>query len=357
MRTAEARKGGRKPLMETVIGDDRMTADAAYRLARSGTVIEWRGDYHNARQLLAAMGRRARRGAPRRSGFTAQRRAAARQAEVLSMLHVPFEPGCVIPLRRAPDVRDACVAAGCSEHESFTLPLRELLGMIGAQQWRQRGVEIPALGERVYPHYGVFSPMRTEYTDLLAEAPLPAADLAFDIGTGTGVLAAVLAKRGMRRVLATDTNPRALACARENLERLGYADRVTVAETELFPPESASVIVCNPPWVPSEPSSALEQGIYDPESRMLRGFLAHLAAHLRPGGEGWLILSDLAEQLDLRERNELLGLFERSGLTVIDRLDTAPRHRKAKNPDDPLHAARAAETVSLWRLGADARNS
>jgi hypothetical protein len=37
-------------------------------------------------------------------------------------------------------------------------------------------------------------------------------------------------------------------------------------------------------------------------------------------------------------------------LVVIDRLDTRPRHRRAADPDDPLHAARAAETTSLWRL-------
>jgi hypothetical protein len=35
--------------------------------------------------------------------------------------------------------------------------------------------------------------------------------------------------------------------------------------------------------------------VYDEGSRMLLGFLNGLAAHLAPGGEGWLILSDLAE--------------------------------------------------------------
>ncbi len=38
---------------------------------------------------------------------------------------------------------------------------------------------------------------------------------------------------------------------------------------------------------------------------MLRGFLAGLADHLAPGGEGWLILSDLAEHLGLRPREQL----------------------------------------------------
>ena len=76
-------------------------------------------------------------------------------------------------------------------------------------------MEIPALNARIHPHYGVFSPLRGEYVDLVARTPMPRGSVAFDIGTGTGVLAAVLARRGGKRVIATDTDPRALACARE----------------------------------------------------------------------------------------------------------------------------------------------
>ena len=54
----------------------------------------------------------------------------------------------------------------------------------------------------------------------------------------------------------------------------------------------------------------------------------------------------------LRSRPELRGWIEAAGLQVLDRLDTPPRHGKASDPDDPLHAARAAEVTSLWRLGA-----
>ena len=83
---------------------------------------------------------------------------------------------------------------------------------------------------------------------------------------------------------------------------------------------------------------------------MLLGVLDGLAAHLVPGGEGWLILSDFAEHLGLRSRAELLAAFERAGLQVMDRIDVKPRHPKALDATDPLHAARAAEVTSLWRL-------
>jgi len=151
-------------------------------------------------------------------------------------------------------------------------------------------------------------------------------------------------------VVATDVDPRALACARENVERLGMAGQIDVVQRDLFPEGQAAVVVCNPPWVPARPSSALERAIFDPGSRMLRGFLDQLRTHLEPGGEGWLILSDFAEHLGLRTRDELLAAFDAAGLTVAGRMDARPRHPKASDETDPLHAARAAEVTSLWRL-------
>jgi methylase of polypeptide subunit release factors len=231
-----------------------------------------------------------------------------------------------------------------------------LLGIIGAHEWRKKGVPIPALGgAHIHPHHGVFSPVRGEYVDLVAQAPLPAAlrqtPVAFDLGVGTGVLSAVLAQRGVPRVVATDLSERALACARENLARLQLDTHVTLEQTDLYPQGQAALVVCNPPWLPAKPNSALDQAVYDPDSTMLRGFLNGLAQHLCEGGEGWLILSDLAEHLGLRSREQLQQWVASAGLQVVGRIDTHPRHGKAHDTSAPLHAARAAEVTSLWRLG------
>jgi methylase of polypeptide subunit release factors len=196
----------------------------------------------------------------------------------------------------------------------------------------------------------VFSPVRGEYLQLVNDAPLPSTELAFDIGTGTGVIAAFLAQRGVQRIVATDQDPRALSCARDNLTRLELNEKVEVVEADLFPAGKAPLIVCNPPWIPARPSSPVEHAIYDPDSRMLRGFLGGLAAHLTPGGEGWLILSDIAEHLGLRTREELLALIDDAGLKLIERLDIRPHHPKSADKTDPLYEARAAEVTSLWRL-------
>jgi methylase of polypeptide subunit release factors len=357
-------ESGVLPPKRVVIADDSLSAKAAYRLACEGTAMLWRGDFHNARQLLQALSRRlerkprrAQRNAPRSmpslaEAFHLHRQSQAQRARILGMLLVTLESDYRVPLRRAPDVRQACIEAYGPAEQASVVSLRELLGLIGAHEWRKKGVPIPALGDRIHPHYGVFSPIRGEYVALVAEAPLPSLELAFDIGCGTGVLAAVLARRGVVHVVATDQDPRALACARENIARLGLSGQVEVLQVDLFPEGRAPLIVCNPPWLPARPSSPLENAVYDPESRMLLGFLNGLAARLEPGGEGWLILSDFAEHLGLRTRDELLAAIDAAGLKVAGKLDVRPHHPKASDAADPLHAARAAEITSLWRLAA-----
>ena len=358
---------GAVPPGRVVIADDRTTADAAYGLACQGTALLWRGDFQNARQMLLALASRADRAARKQKTPSASvlpkasievfhllRQSRSQRARTLGMLLVPLDADYGIPLRRAPDIRQACMEAYGPGEVSSVASLRELLGLIGAHEWRTKGIEIPALGGRIHPHYGVFAPIRCEYVELVATARLPAsnslAGAAFDIGTGTGVLAALLARRGFQRVVATDTDPRALACARDNLHRLGLANRVEVVPADLFPEGRAALVVCNPPWVPARPSSPIERGIYDADSAMMRGFLGSLPAHLEPGGEGWLILSDLAEHLGLRSRSELLGWFDAAGLRVVERSDVRPKHPKVSDATDPLHGARAAEVTSLWRL-------
>lgn len=371
-------ENGIAPHKKVVIADDTLTADDAYRLACEGTAILWKGDFQNARQLLQALVRRidkpskkSKRASKRvdPSSNTSQARSAvdlfnkhrliqSQRARVLGMLLIECNAEHSIPLRRAPDIAMACLEAYGVTSEPYVISLRELLGVISAHEWRKNGVPVLADEEGepifIYPHYGVFSPIRGEYLELVCSAPLPKAleveSLAFDIGTGTGVLSVILSMRGINNIIATDLDDRALACAKENIALLNLDSQVEIVKANLFPAGKAALIVCNPPWVPARPSSTLEHAVYDPDSQMLKGFLDGLKNHLLPDGEGWLILSDLAEHLGLRSRQELLEWIERAGLKVISRIDTKPKHSKPFDQSDLLHFARSAETTSLWRL-------
>jgi methylase of polypeptide subunit release factors len=367
-------ENGIRPHQKVVLADDTLTADIAYRLACEGTAMLYRGDFQNARQLLQALVRRV--GKPSKKShradrlekekskssldtFNLHRLSQSQRARILGMLLIQVNADHSISLRRAPEVAHACSEAYGKQDQPYIISLRELLGVISAHEWRKKGVPILARDDqeiRIHPHYGVFSPIRGEYIELVLKTPLPSAiqknSIAFDVGVGTGVLSVVLAMREIKQIIATDQDDRAIACAQDNISRLGLESQIEILMTNLFPQGKAALIVCNPPWLPARPSSTLEHAVYDPESQMLKGFLDGLKEHLLPGGEGWLILSDLAEHLGLRSRDELLGWIDKAGLKVLEHRDTKPHHPKAFDKTDALHAARSKEVTSLWRLAA-----
>ena len=247
-------ENGIRPHQKIVLGDDTLTADIAYRLACEGTAILYRGDFQNARQLLQALVRRvdkpskkshrADRLAKEKSPldiFNLHRLSQSQRARILGMLLIQVNADHTIPLRRAPEVSQACLEAYGEQTEPYVISLRELLGVISAHEWRKKGVPILARDDeeiRIHPHYGVFSPMRGEYIELVLKAPLPAAlqknSIAFDIGVGTGVLSVVLAMREVKKIVATDQSDRALACAVENIERLGLSSQIEILKINLF---------------------------------------------------------------------------------------------------------------------------
>jgi SAM-dependent methyltransferase len=335
--------------------DDRIKAGEALKRTRRGEALVWTGDYHNARQLLAAMGRRIDAGGrgPRSrdlaSLFRADREQKRLEHLLLGRVLVPVDPGFLLPLGRAPRVEAPLAEAlGSGVPLPGLLPLRELLGMIGAHEWRVKGVPVPALGEGAR----VFPPIRGEYVGLVAQAcerwPV-AGKLAHDVCTGSGVLAFVLAQRGAR-VVGTDLEPRAVACALENAERLGLRDRVEIVQADLFPGGRADLILANPPWIPAQPLGMLDRAVYDPSGTVLDRIVAALPERLTPGGEGWIVISDLAERLGLRPAGWLETLAARAGLLLDGVLETRPTHSRTLDASDPLHEARAAEITRLYRL-------
>lgn len=354
--------------------DDTMKADAAYKLVCEGTALLWRGDFQNAKQMAQAISRRIdnrylkpkarhKRNKQQKTGgevspkdqFHLYRKSQIERARTLGMLLVELSGDYTMPYNRAPDIVGACEHAyGKSQsHKAKIVSLREVLGLIGAYEWHKKGVEIPQLDANITPSYGVYSPVRGEYLELVDKAVLDNVEVAFDIGTGTGVIAAILAKRGVKKIVATEIASRALVCAKHNIQKLGYTEQIKLVNADLFPPTDAGLadlIVCNPPWLPAKANSAIEHAVYDPDSKMLRGFLNGVKNYLAVKGEAWLILSDFAEHLELRSTEELQQWIADGGLSIVEKLDIEPKHGKASDTSDPLHKARSKEVTSLYRL-------
>ncbi|WP_224242459.1 methyltransferase [Hyalangium gracile] len=334
--------------------DDRLSADAALKRVRRGEYLLYTGDFHNARQLLGAIGRRLGHAEKARSpleAFRAERRARQLEHETLSRIVVALDSQYRLGLSRAPDVALACRQVWGEPTTAFTLvPLKQLLGMLGAAEWRRKGLSVPGLTGLLHPHYGVYLPTRTDYVELLLSVPDVKGKRVFDVGTGTGVLSFLLLQRGAESVVATDCDSRAVACARENAERLGLARRFQAMEADLFPEGQADLVVSNPPWIPEPPKNRVDRAVFDEDNRFLQRFLEGLPSHLAPGGEGLLLLSNLAVLLGLRPQGWLEEQFARCGLSVKWTRSTQARHSKAKDRSDPLHAARSREVTTLYCL-------
>ena len=353
------------PPKSIVVADDTMKADEAYRLACEGTGFLYRGDFQNAKQLLQAVTKRVDRKPVKPAttmleAFHQHRARQIQRANITNKILIELNHGAC-DLKRAPDVKDAVVGAMITNVKIDKIPpklvlsLRELLGMVGAHEWRKKGVSIDALPVNIHAHYGVYSPIRGEYLELINTTSLGHAKTAFDIGTGTGVIAAILVTRGIKAVIATDNSIRALNCAAENIEKLNIKQYITLEQADLFPSghKKADLIVCNPPWLPAKANAPIEYAIYDPNSAMLKGFLAGVKSYLNDDGEAWLILSDLAEHLGLRTNEEVQKWIVDAGLSVVEKLDIAPKHAKSTDQSDPLYMARAKEITSLYRLKAN----
>jgi SAM-dependent methyltransferase len=334
--------------------DDRLGADAALKRLRRGEYLLYTGDFHNAKQLLGAISRRLDRSEKVRSpleAFRAERRARQLEHETLSHIVVALDSAYRLSLARAPDVALACRQVwGEPATATTVVPLKQLLGMLGAAEWRRKGLAVPGLTGLLHPHYGVYLPTRTDYVELLLSLEHVKGKRVFDVGTGTGVLSFLLLQRGAEAVVATDCDARAVACARENAERLGLARRFQAVESDLFPEGRADLVISNPPWIPEPPKNRVDRAVFDEDSLFLRCFLEGLSAHLAPGGEGLLLLSNLAVLLGLRPQGWLEEQLARCALKVKWSRSTPARHSKAKDRSDPLHAARSREVTTLYCL-------
>lgn len=163
--------------------------------------------------------------------------------------------------------------------------------------WLVGAVDFCGLRIRVDP--GVYVPRwQTEALAERAASLLPPEGIAVDLGTGSGAVAAVLrTRRPEARVLATDIDPAAVACARANGVEALLGDLDVPLPPALH--GAVDVVTAVVPYVPTdelaflprdvvafEPRQALDGGRDGVE--VLSVLVERSASWLRPGG--WLLV-------------------------------------------------------------------
>ncbi|MFN4072506.1 MAG: peptide chain release factor N(5)-glutamine methyltransferase [Thermus sp.] len=178
--------------------------------------------------------------------------------------------------------------------------------------------------------------------ELALRLPLPKAPRILDVGTGTGAIALALKKHlPEAQVWATDTDPKALALARENARRLG------LEVTLLLAPLTGGVrdldlILANPPYLPEAYRSQAprELAFESPQALYAGGEGLDVARPLaqeawkalRPGG--FLLLELAPENVGLLARELQAAGWE--GVEVLRDLAGRDRYLRARRPPQEL---------------------
>ncbi|HET8994138.1 MULTISPECIES: methyltransferase [unclassified Rhodococcus (in: high G+C Gram-positive bacteria)] len=231
----------------------------------------------------------------------------------------------------APEV--TLFAGGRDKH--ITVAMNDVLGQsfgeVQASRGRQKSRVLrarkPIPGAPTYPvaetltdldltvvaHGAVFAGPRldigTRYLlDFLRQTPRDIG-VAVDLGCGTGILAAELARlRPSARIIATDQSASAVASAAATAAANGLADRIETLRDDVassLPDASVDVVVCNPPF---HIGAAVHTGV---AVKMFES----AARILRDGGELWTV------------HNSNLG-YHRNLQELVGRTTVAGRNRK-----------------------------
>ena len=108
-------------------------------------------------------------------------------------------------------------------------------------------------------HKGVF--WMPENAVSLEKWDIRPGDDVLDVGTVSGLIAIIAAAKGAKSVLAVDINPAAVACAKDNAARNGFAHTIEVRQSDVFDAignEQFDVITANLPFTKNAQNSCFD---------------------------------------------------------------------------------------------------
>jgi len=145
-----------------------------------------------------------------------------------------------------------------------------------------------------------------------------------DVGTGTGVIALMMAQRfSESQITAVELDDLAVNQAKDNFEESPFASRLKVfkgAFQEFNTEKKYDLIVSNPPYFPDHLKSKDEQRNIALHTGALsfEDLISNVARILNPKGEFWVILPP-RQMLDLVRISNEFDLFPNRKYTIKDR--------------------------------------
>ncbi|TVR43206.1 MAG: hypothetical protein EA394_01630 [Bacteroidia bacterium] len=198
-----------------------------------------------------------------------------------------------------------------SGYDDFFMGFADFLGMNGARQWYERGIQYPVVNHRLFPFYGVYFPTRFDHLCLFDRWISSEKDFrrALDIGTGCGILSFIMRKQGVSFIHATDTNPNAIFGLMEELHRHGimHGDIIFPEQADLFGsfvPGPGDLVVFNPPWIPGKAETALDSASYYPDGFFER-FFNEIRTRCIKGTTIAILFSDFARVAGITSRHPI----------------------------------------------------
>lgn len=133
-----------------------------------------------------------------------------------------------------------------------------------------------------------------------------------DIGCGSGIIAALMAINGAKKVVGIDINPSAIQNAQKNAKAIGFKDqlefRVGDCLSEVDSKEEFDIIYADLPFTDGQPKDILESAFYDPGLSSIRKLISEFSKHpALTNATLYLVTSNLAGQ-DLQKNAKIIGL-------------------------------------------------
>lgn len=173
--------------------------------------------------------------------------------------------------------------------------------LVGETPWRQFSLRVSPAVLIPRPETELIIDQAVDAVERSPQRDALATGIWVDMGTGSGAIAIGLADAfPQAHILAVDQSADALSVAKENIQRYGMADRITLYHGSWFQPLAnyrgkLSAVVSNPPYIPSgvlptlqpevishEPTTALDGGTDGLDD--LRTLATQAPDYLIPGG-------------------------------------------------------------------------